>query len=374
MIKILVVFGTRPEAIKLSPVITSLKNITSINIKVCITGQHKEMLDPILSAFSIKVDFNLNVMKEHQNLLSTTILTINSLQEIINDYNPDLVIVQGDTIATYAGSLVSFLSSIKFIHIEAGLRSGSIYSPFPEEFFRRSVSLNAFYHFAPSNQSFKNLIDEGVNPEKISIVGNTGIDTLIAMLDDNFSSELLQWASDSKLILMSTHRRENLHIPMENIFKAVSRLLDIKDDIKIIFPIHKNPIIREIADKHLIPHSRLRIVEPLEVYEFQNLLARSFLVMTDSGGIQEEVCYLGIPTLVLRDTTERPEGVILGNLKIVGTASDDIIKNAISILTDVKIYDKMSKRTDIFGDGNSSSLIVEKIFELVESNEFQLGK
>lgn len=365
MYKIIVVLGTRPEAIKLSPVILKLKESSFFDVRICITGQHKEMLHPILSAFEINVDYDLNVMRDRQNLLSTTVLTLSLFEKVFKSYDPDMVIVQGDTIATYVGALTAFLTSKKLIHIEAGLRTGNLKSPFPEEFFRRSVTLNADFHFSPSKESFQNLINEGVESYKISIVGNTGIDTLKSAVTPSYKSDLLEWASDSKLILMSTHRRENLYLPMENIFKAISSLLITRNDIKVIFPIHKNPIVRELADKHLKKNKNLKVIEPLDFFDFQNLLASSYLVMTDSGGIQEEVCFLGIPTLVLRDTTERPEGVQLGNLLLTGTNIQKIVESTVKILDDKNIHRLMSQKSDIYGDGNSSQLILDKIIELV---------
>lgn len=365
MYKIIVVLGTRPEAIKLSPVILKLKESSFFDVRICITGQHKEMLHPILSAFEINVDYDLNVMRDRQNLLSTTVLTLSLFEKVFKSYDPDMVIVQGDTIATYVGALTAFLTSKKLIHIEAGLRTGNLKSPFPEEFFRRSVTLNADFHFSPSKESFQNLINEGVESYKISIVGNTGIDTLKSTVTPSYKSDLLEWASDSKLILMSTHRRENLYLPMENIFKAISSLLITRNDMKVIFPIHKNPIVRELADKHLKKNKNLKVIEPLDFFDFQNLLASSYLVMTDSGGIQEEVCFLGIPTLVLRDTTERPEGVQLGNLLLTGTNIQKIVESTVKILDDKNIHRLMSQKSDIYGDGNSSQLILDKIIELV---------
>jgi len=361
--KILVILGTRPEGIKLGPLINELRSRDFLDVLVLNTGQHKEMLDPIFEIFDIVPDFNLQLMKSNAGLSDLVIKTFAGISRVIEVEKPDVIIVQGDTIATFAGALASFHSNTYLVHVEAGLRSLNIKSPYPEEFYRRSVSLVTDLNFAPTKAAKNNLIEEKIPNDKIFVVGNTGIDSLSRIIKQDFSNPLLTWASDKKMIILSTHRRENLDGPMQEIFSSIRSLLRTRNDIKIIYPIHKNPLIRNLADKYLKNSDRIKIVEPLDVITFQNLLSRAYMVMTDSGGIQEEVTHLGIPTLVLRNTTERPEGVESGPLKVIGTNEDTIMIEANKLLDDLNYYKSVSVRSSVYGDGKASVKIVDVLVD-----------
>ena len=359
MKKIMVVIGTRPEGIKMAPVINELKNRKKFNVIVCTTGQHKEMLQQVFEEFNIKPDYDLSIMQENQTLFSVTSSILLMIQQVLVKENPDLVMVHGDTSTSFVSALSAFYLKIPIAHIEAGLRTGDIYSPFPEEFNRQAISLIATYHFAPTNKAKQNLMDVLVKPENIFITGNTAIDAIKTTINEEFSNDLTKWISNSRLVLLTAHRRENLGAPMEHMFKAIKRIVNEHSDVKVIFPIHLNPKVRETAYKIFGSDDRIKIIEPLDVVQFHNLMNISYLILTDSGGIQEEAPSLGKPVLVMRDTTERPEGILAGTLKLVGTNEDTIYSAFKELLTQKKIYDKMSKSVNPYGDGYASKRIVD---------------
>lgn len=359
--KVLVVFGTRPEAIKMCPLILELKKCKEIQTIVCLTGQHKEMLNQVMDVFELRADYNLSVMREKQTLSMITSSILTRFEEIIVKEVPDLVLVHGDTTTSFAAGLVAFYHQISVGHVEAGLRTYNIRAPFPEEFNRQAVDILTDLYFAPTEQARKQLVAEGKNKDKIYVTGNTIIDALNTTIKDDYNDENLAWAEDSKLILMTAHRRENIGKPMEEIFAAVRRIVDDNPDVKIIFPIHRNPAVREIASRFLLNSPRIKLIEPLDVFEFHNYMSRSYLILTDSGGVQEEAPALGIPVLVMRDTTERPEGVEAGTLKLVGTDQNDIYDETNRLLRNRKAYKKMSNSVNPYGDGHASERIVEII-------------
>lgn len=361
--KIMVTFGTRPEAIKMCPLVKELKTRDEFETIVCVTGQHREMLDQVLDAFNIVPDINLNIMKDKQTLFDVTTGILDKIKNVLNDVNPDVVLVHGDTSTTFVTALACFYMQIPVGHVEAGLRTYNKYSPFPEEFNRQAVGIIADYHFAPTEMSKENLIKEGKNSNKIFITGNTAIDALKTTVRDDYSHHHLEWASDSKLILITAHRRENLGIPMKNMFKAIKRIVEENNDLKVIYPIHMNPLVRDAANEILGDNDRIRIIDPLEVVDFHNFLARAYLILTDSGGIQEEAPSLGKPVLVMRDTTERPEGIKAGTLKLVGTDEEKIYENFKLLLDDQFEYNKMSKASNPYGDGYASRRIVNILSE-----------
>ncbi len=357
--KVMVVFGTRPEAIKMCPLVKELKTRDNLDTIVCVTGQHREMLDQVLDAFNILPDFDLSIMKAKQSLFDVTINILEKMKDILEEVKPDVVLVHGDTSTTFVTALACFYLQIPVGHVEAGLRTYNIYSPYPEEFNRQAVGIVAEYNFAPTELSKDNLINEGKDNASIYVTGNTAIDALKTTVREDYSHEHLDWASDSRLILITAHRRENLGEPMRNMFKAIKRIVDEHSDIKVIYPIHLNPLVREDANDILKNCDRLRIIEPLEVLDFHNFLSRSYLILTDSGGIQEEAPSLGIPVLVMRDTTERPEGIAAGTLKLVGT-SEKVIYETFKLLLDDKLeYGKMSKASNPYGDGFASKRIAD---------------
>lgn len=362
MIKVLSVFGTRPEAIKMAPVVLELnKHPDKIQSFVCVTAQHRQMLDQVLNIFKITPDFDLNVMKENQTLSMITSSVLCGIEKVIQQVEPDVVLVHGDTSTTFATAIAAFYSQVKIGHVEAGLRTYNKYSPFPEEINREFVSLVTDFNFAPTKESADNLIREGKNPGTITITGNTAIDALKITTSGDYSNEILDWASDSRLILLTAHRRENLGEPMRNIFKAVRRLVEDHKDVKVIYPVHMNPKVRSIANEILGDNEKIKLIEPLEVVDFHNFMAKSYLIMSDSGGVQEEAPSLNKPVLVLRDTTERPEGVKAGTLKLVGTSEEDIYNEANTLLTDKAAYEKMCKAENPYGDGNASKRIIETL-------------
>ena len=360
MKKILIVFGTRPEAIKMAPLVKQFQ-LNTVDFKpiVCVTGQHREMLDQVLETFGVVPDYDLSIMKEKQTLFDITTNILNSIGEVLEEVQPDIVLVHGDTSTTFVTALACFYKQIPVGHVEAGLRTYNIYSPYPEEFNRQAVSIIAEYNFAPTQLSKDNLIKEGKNPEKIYITGNTAIDALKTTVKKEYTHSELEWASDSRLIMITAHRRENLGEPMHNMFRAIRRVLDEHSDVKAIYPIHMNPLVREAAKQELGDCDRIHIIEPLEVLDFHNFLARSFMILTDSGGIQEEAPSLGKPVLVMRDTTERPEGVKAGTLKLVGTDEKAIYESFKMLLEDNNEYNKMSAASNPYGDGTACRKIAD---------------
>ncbi|MEH6949188.1 UDP-N-acetylglucosamine 2-epimerase (non-hydrolyzing) [Bacillus sp. JJ634] len=357
--KIMVVFGTRPEAIKMCPLVKELKIRDKLDTVVCVTGQHREMLDQVLDAFNIVPDYDLSIMKAKQTLFDVTINILEKMKTVLEEVKPDVVLVHGDTSTTFVTSLACFYLQIPVGHVEAGLRTYNIYSPYPEEFNRQAVGIVAKYNFAPTEMSKDNLLKEGKDPATIYVTGNTAIDALKTTVRDDYSHEQLNWAADSKLIMITAHRRENLGKPMRNMFKAIKRIVDEYPDIKGIYPIHMNPVVREAANDILGNCDRIRIIEPLEVLDFHNFLSKSYLILTDSGGIQEEAPSLGKPVLVMRDTTERPEGITAGTLKLVGTDEENIYKTFKLLLEDKNEYEKMSQASNPYGDGFASKRIAD---------------
>jgi UDP-N-acetylglucosamine 2-epimerase (non-hydrolysing) len=359
MKKIMLVFGTRPEAIKMCPVVNELKTRSSIKTVVCVTGQHRQMLDQVLNAFNVVPDYDLAIMKDRQTLFDITTNILNCIKTVLEEVKPDVVLVHGDTSTTFVTALACFYLQIPVGHVEAGLRTYNIYSPYPEEFNRQAVSIISRYHFAPTILSRDNLLKEGKNPDTIFVTGNTAIDALKTTVRDDYRNEHLDWAAGHRLIMITAHRRENLGKPMHHMFRAIRRVLDEHSDVKAIYPIHMNPVVRAAADKELKSCDRIRIIEPLDVLDFHNFLSHSYLILTDSGGIQEEAPSLGKPVLVMRDTTERPEGIAAGTLKLVGTDEDIIYQNFSELLTDKDAYEKMSKASNPYGDGYTSERIAD---------------
>lgn len=357
--KIMVVFGTRPEAIKMCPLVKELKTRESLETIVCVTGQHREMLDQVLDAFKVVPDIDLSIMKAKQTLFDVTINILEKMKSVLEEVKPDVVLVHGDTSTTFVTALACFYLQIPVGHVEAGLRTYNIYSPYPEEFNRQAVGILANYNFAPTEMSKENLIKEGKDPSTIYVTGNTAIDALNTTVKHDYTHEHLDWAADSRLIMITAHRRENLGEPMKNMFRAIKRIVDEQSDIKVIYPIHMNPVVREAANEILGNCDRVRIIEPLKVLDFHNFLSRSHLILTDSGGIQEEAPSLGKPVLVMRDTTERPEGINAGTLKLVGTEEESIYKNFKLLLGDRSVYKKMSLASNPYGDGLASKRIAD---------------
>lgn len=356
---IMLVFGTRPEAIKMCPLIQELRTRKDIRTLCCVTGQHRQMLDQVLSAFHVTPDYDLAIMKDGQTLFDVTTRVMEKLKNVLAEAKPDLVLVHGDTTTTFAAALTCFYMQIPVGHVEAGLRTYQLDSPFPEEFNRQTVGVVAKYHFAPTEQARQNLLRENKKPETIFVTGNTAIDALKTTVRADYQNPELEWAKDSRLILLTAHRRENLGEPMRAIFRAVRRIADEVPDIKVLYPVHMNPTIRALAQEILGGDERIRLIPPMDVVDFHNMLARSDLVMTDSGGIQEEAPSLGKPVLVLRDTTERPEGVAAGTLKLVGTDEETIYREAKRLLTDEAAYHRMSIASNPYGDGQACRRIAD---------------
>lgn len=359
MKKVMLVFGTRPEAIKMCPLVNELKTRKEIETAVCVTGQHRQMLDQVLEAFSVVPDYDLSVMKDRQTLFDVTTNILNRIREVLETVRPDVVLVHGDTSTTFVTALACYYLQIPVGHVEAGLRTYNIYSPYPEEFNRQAVGIIAAYHFAPTELSKENLLKEGKKPETIYVTGNTAIDALKTTVRKDYTHPVLEWAKDSRLIMITAHRRENLGEPMKHMFRAIRRVCDEHPDIKAVYPIHMNPAVRETAQAILGDDERIRIIEPLDVLDFHNFLARSYLILTDSGGIQEEAPSLGKPVLVMRDTTERPEGIAAGTLKLVGTDETTIYENFKMLLEDQEAYRKMSMASNPYGDGFASKRIAD---------------
>lgn len=356
---VMLVFGTRPEAIKMCPVVKELKTRKNIKTVVCVTGQHRQMLDQVLCAFDVVPDYDLSIMKDKQTLFDITINILGKMGQVLDEVKPDVVLVHGDTSTTFVTVLACYYKQIPVGHVEAGLRTYDIYSPYPEEFNREAVSIVAKYNFAPTELAKQNLLKEGKKAETIYVTGNTVIDALKTTVCEDYTHPELDWAKDSRLILITAHRRENLGEPMHHMFRAIRRIIDEHPDVKAIYPIHMNPVVRQIADEELGACARLHLIEPLDVLDFHNFMARSYLILTDSGGIQEEAPSLGKPVLVMRDVTERPEGIAAGTLRLVGTDEEVIYKNFKQLLEDKKEYDKMAHASNPYGDGFASKRIAD---------------
>ena len=365
MKKVMLVFGTRPEAIKMCPLVNELKNRKSIKTIVCVTGQHRQMLDQVLQAFDVTPDYDLSIMKIGQTLFDITTNILNRIKDVLENEKPDVVLVHGDTSTTFVTALACFYLQIPVGHVEAGLRTYNIHSPFPEEFNRQAVSIISKYNFAPTKLSYDNLVKEGKDPNSIYITGNTAIDALKTTVFEDYTHPELEWSKGSKLILITAHRRENLGEPMHNMFRAIRRVLEEHSDVKALYPIHMNPVVRQTANDELGDCDRIHIIEPLEVLDCHNIMAHSYMILTDSGGIQEEAPSLGKPVLVMRDTTERPEGIAAGTLKLVGTDEDTIYNNFKLLLENTEEYEKMSNASNPYGDGLAS----KRIADILEKND-----
>ena len=359
MKKVMLVFGTRPEAIKMCPLVKELKKRDNIETIVCVTGQHRQMLDQVLEAFDVKPEYDLSIMKDKQTLFDVTVNILERIKAVLEEVKPDVVLVHGDTSTTFVTALAAFYLQIPVGHVEAGLRTYNIYSPYPEEFNRQAVGIVAKYNFSPTEASKQNLLNEGKNESTIYVTGNTAIDALKTTVREDYTHPELEWAKDSRLIMLTAHRRENLGEPLKNIFKAIRRIVNEYEDIKVIYPIHMNPLVRETAKEILGGCDRIRLIEPLEVLDFHNFLAKSYMILTDSGGIQEEAPSLGKPVLVLRDTTERPEGIKAGTLKLVGTDENRIYDEFKNLLDNKEEYLQMSKASNPYGDGFASKRIAD---------------
>lgn len=364
MKKVMLVFGTRPEAIKMCPLVNELKKRKELQTVVCVTGQHRQMLDMVLDAFDVTPDYDLSIMKDKQTLFDVTTNILNRIKEVLEKEKPDVVLVHGDTSTTFVTALACFYMQIPVGHVEAGLRTYNIYSPYPEEFNRQAVSIISKFNFAPTELSKQNLLKEGKDPESIYVTGNTAIDALKTTVRENYTHPELEWANGSRLIMITAHRRENLGEPMRHMFKAIRRVMDEHPDVKAIYPIHMNPVVREIADEFLGGDDRIHIIEPLDVLDFHNFLSRSYLILTDSGGIQEEAPSLGKPVLVMRDNTERPEGIAAGTLKLVGTEEETIYAEFSRLLSDKAEYEAMSKASNPYGDGHACERIADVLCKM----------
>ena len=356
---VMLVFGTRPEAIKMCPLVNELKTREGVKTVVCVTGQHRQMLDQVLNAFHVVPDYDLSIMKDKQTLFDVTVNILQQIKDVLQAVKPDVVLVHGDTSTTFVTALACFYLQIPVGHVEAGLRTYNIYSPYPEEFNRQAVGILAKYNFSPTQMSRENLLREGKDAASIYVTGNTAIDALQTTVREDYSHPELAWAADSRLIIITAHRRENLGEPMHHMFRAIRRIMDENPDVKAIYPIHMNPAVRKAAQEELSGCDRIHIIEPLEVLDFHNFLARSYLILTDSGGIQEEAPSLGKPVLVMRDTTERPEGIAAGTLKLVGTDEEVIYNNFKTLLEDAEAYNAMAQASNPYGDGLASKRIAD---------------
>ncbi|MBR5553272.1 MAG: UDP-N-acetylglucosamine 2-epimerase (non-hydrolyzing), partial [Clostridia bacterium] len=348
-----------PEAIKMCPLVNELKKRDGIKTVVCVTGQHRQMLDQVLDAFAVTPDYDLSIMKDKQTLFDVTVNILERIKPVLEEEKPDVVLVHGDTSTTFVTALACFYLSIPVGHVEAGLRTYNIWSPYPEEFNRQAVGIVAKYNFSPTEMSRDNLIREGKDEKSIYITGNTAIDALKTTVRADYTHPELEWAKDSRLIMITAHRRENLGEPMHRMFRAIRRIIDENPDVKAIYPIHMNPVVRQAANEELAGCDRIRIIEPLEVLDFHNFLAHCYMIITDSGGIQEEAPSLGKPVLVMRDTTERPEGIAAGTLKLVGTDEQFIYENFRELLVNREAYDKMSRASNPYGDGHACERIAD---------------
>lgn len=367
MKKIMMIFGTRPEAIKMCPLVHELRKHSCFQVTVCVSGQHREMLEQVLNAFDITPEYDMKIMKKNQNLFDITTDILKKIKDIYEKERPDLVLVHGDTTTAFASSLAAFYLNIPVGHVEAGLRTYNIYSPFPEEFNRQAIGITAKYNFAPTEKAKENLLNEQKPPESIYVTGNTAIDALKTTVRENYSHPLLDWAQGSRLILLTAHRRENLGQPMRQMFRAILRVVERYPDVKVVYPVHLNPLVREAADEIFGENQRVKLVEPLDVVDFHNFMAKSHIILTDSGGIQEEAPSLKKPVLVMRNTTERAEGVRAGITKLVGTDEENIFRECCSLLDSEKEYSAMITDTNPYGDGLASSRIAEIIKETMKA-------
>ena len=359
MKKVMLVFGTRPEAIKMCPLVKELKSRNNIKTVVCVSGQHREMLNQVLDCFNVVPDYNLDIMQDKQTLFDVTTNIISRIKPVLEEEKPDVVLVHGDTSTTFVTALCAFYMQIPVGHVEAGLRTYNLYSPYPEEFNRQATGIIAKYNFAPTEVSKQNLINEKKDPNSIYVTGNTAIDALKTTVREDYNHPIFDWVGNDRLIMLTAHRRENLGKPLENMLTAIKKIVDEYEDIKVVYPVHKNPVVQETARKVLGDSDRIKLIEPLEVLDFHNFLAKSYLILTDSGGIQEEAPSLGKPVLVMRDTTERPEGIKAGTLKLVGTNTDVIYDNVKLLLENKEEYEKMSKASNPYGDGFASKRIAD---------------
>lgn len=363
-IRVMSIFGTRPEAIKMAPLVNELEKREEIESVVCVTAQHRQMLDQVLHTFNIKPDFDLDIMKQGQTLSDITAKVVSGLDDVIKQSRPDIILVHGDTTTTFAGALAAFYNQVAIGHVEAGLRTNDKYSPFPEEMNRQMVDRMTDLYFVPTEVSRQNLLRENIDDKKIFITGNTAIDAMSTTVKNDYTSSDLEWVkNDERLIIVTAHRRENLGDPMKNIFTAIRRIVDEFKDVKVLYPIHMNPKVREVAHSIFDGHDRIRLIEPLEVLDFHNYINKCYFIMSDSGGVQEEAPSLGKPVLVLRDTTERPEGIEAGTLKLVGTNTENIYQQAKMLLCDNSLYNKMSHSSNPYGDGHASKRIVDAIIK-----------
>ena len=363
MKKVMLVFGTRPEAIKMCPLVKELKSRNQIKAVVCVTGQHREMLKQVLDRFNVIPDYDLDIMKQGQNLYDITCNILEKIKAVLDIEKPDIVLVHGDTSTSFVTALACFYSQVKVGHVEAGLRTYNLASPYPEEFNRQAVGIISSFNFSPTKLAAQNLINEGKNKNTIFITGNTVIDALKTTIVNNYQSDIINWANDSRMILLTAHRRENLGEPMRDMFRAIRRIVDEFNDVKVIYPMHLNPKVREIAHECFDGQDRIALIEPLDVFDFHNFMAKSYLVLTDSVGIQEEAPSLGKPVLVMRDTTERPEGVEAGTLKLVGVKEENIYNETKKLLTNENEYKKMSEAKNPYGDGTACKKIADILIE-----------
>ena len=362
----MLVFGTRPEAIKMCPLVNELKKSENIQTIVCVTGQHRQMLDQVLDTFNVVPDYDLSIMKDKQTLFDITTNILNNIKEVIDEVKPDVVLVHGDTSTTFVTALACFYLHVPVGHVEAGLRTYDIYSPFPEEFNRQAVSIISQYNFAPTERARENLIKEGKDPDRIWVTGNTVIDALKTTVRNDYTHPELEWAKGSRLIFITAHRRENQGEPMHHMFRAIRRVMEEHPDVKALYPIHMNPVVRKAADEELGDFDRIHIIDPVEVFDCHNIMAHSFLILTDSGGIQEEAPSLGKPVLVMRDTTERPEGITAGTLKLVGTDEETIYNNFKELLENEEAYNAMARANNPYGDGHAC----ERIADILVNDRF----
>ncbi len=365
--KVMTVFGTRPEAIKMAPLVKALQqNTEQIDTVVTVTAQHREMLDQVLETFKIVPDYDLNIMKERQTLLDVATRGLEGLDQIMKEAKPDVVLVHGDTATTFVASLAAFYNQVAIGHVEAGLRTWNKYSPYPEEMNRQLTGVLADIHFAPTEQAKENLLKENKEPNSIIVTGNTAIDALATTVANDYTHPVLESIGEDRMILLTAHRRENLGEPMENMFRAIHRILDEHEDVQVVYPMHLNPAVRDTARAILGSHERVHLIEPLEVFDFHNFASHSYMILTDSGGIQEEAPSLGKPVLVLRDTTERPEGIEAGTLKLAGVEEETIYDLTKELLTDSALYNQMAQASNPYGDGHASERIVEALISFLE--------
>ncbi|WP_040194966.1 non-hydrolyzing UDP-N-acetylglucosamine 2-epimerase [Clostridium culturomicium] len=362
-IKVMTIFGTRPETIKMAPVVKELQGRKEIETIVCVTAQHRQMLDQVLHTFDIKPDYDLNIMKQGQTLTDITVNVLKGIEEVIIKEKPDIVLVHGDTTTTFAGALAAFYQQVAVGHVEAGLRTYNKYSPFPEEANRQFVGVVSDMNFVPTEKSKANLLQEKKDPATIYVTGNTVIDALKTTVKEDYSHEVIEWSKGSRLILLTAHRRENLGEPMQHMFKAIRRVVDEYEDVKVVYPVHMNPLVVAAAKEHFGDCDRVKLIEPLDVFDFHNIMNKTYLILTDSGGVQEEAPSLGKPVIVLRDTTERPEGVEAGTLKLAGTNEENIYNILNDLLSNEKEYERMSKASNPYGDGFASKRIVDEIIK-----------